>query len=67
MTTLVTTKQFVLSWTGLQNSSGYMSSNLGGLFSDEQSINEYLENKVNEGWTIILVSVKELTPIKEVK
>ena len=56
----VTTKQYVLSWTGVHNSSGYTSSNLGGLFSDEQSINEYLDNKVSEGWTIILVSVKEI-------
>jgi hypothetical protein len=62
MTTLVnvTTTQFVLSWTGFHNPSGYTSSNLGGLFSDEQSINEYLDQKVSEGWTIILVSVKEI-------
>ena len=62
----VTTKQYVLSWTGIQNSTGYTSSNLGGLFEDEQSINEYLDTKVSEGWTVILSSVKELTPVKEI-
>ena len=60
----VTTKQYVLNWSGLQTSTNYTSSNLMGLFSDEQSINEYLENKVNEGWIVLETSINVLEPME---
>jgi hypothetical protein len=60
MTSLtLSTKQYQLRWTGFQTSSNYTSSNLGGLFQDEQSINEYLENKVKEGWIVLEAYVIE--------
>jgi hypothetical protein len=60
MTSLtLTTKQYELRWMGEFPRFNYTSSNLGGLFSDEQSINEYLENKVSEGWVVLETYVIE--------
>jgi len=60
----VTTTQFVLSWTGFHNPSGYTSSNLGGLFNDEKSMNDYLDQKVSEGWIILETSVNVFEPLE---
>jgi hypothetical protein len=60
----VTTKQYELRWSGLQTSSNYTSSNLGGLFNDEKSMNDYLDQKVSEGWIILETSVNVFEPLE---
>jgi len=60
----VTTKQYELRWSGLQTSSNYISSNLGGLFNDEKSMNDYLDQKVSEGWIILETSVNVFEPLE---
>jgi hypothetical protein len=60
----VTTKQYELRWSGLQTSSNYTSSNLCGLFNDEKSMNDYLDQKVSEGWIVLETSVNVFEPME---
>ena len=54
------TKQYQLSWMGEFPKFNYTSSNLGGLFSNEESVNAYLENKVLEGWVVLETNLVEV-------
>ena len=60
MTTLTTTKQYALSWSGEFPKGNYSSTNLGGLFQSEESINDYLDEKVSHGWIVLETSVREI-------
>jgi hypothetical protein len=60
MTTLTTTKQYALSWSGDFPKGNYSSTNLSGLFQSEESINDYLDEKVSQGWIVLETSVREV-------
>ena len=59
MTTLTTTKQYALTWSGEFPKWNYSSTNLGGLFLSEKEINDYLDEKVSQGWIVLETSIKE--------
>jgi hypothetical protein len=60
MTTLTTKKQYALSWSGTFPKWNYSSNHLGGLFLSEKDINDYLDEKVSQGWIIVEASIKEI-------
>ena len=60
MTTLTTTKQYVLSWSGEFPKWNYSSTNLCGLFTSEKEINDYLDEMVSHGWVVLETSIKEV-------
>ena len=60
MTTLTTTKQYSLTWSGEFPKWNYSSTSLGGLFTSEKSINDYLDEKVSQGWIVLETSVREV-------
>jgi hypothetical protein len=58
MTTL--TKQYNLRYSAEFPKYNYSSTNLGGLFQSEESINDYLDEKVSQGWIILESSIEEI-------
>ena len=60
MTTLTTTKQYSLTWSGTFTKWNYSSNHLGGLFLSEKDINDYLDEKVSQGWIVTEISIKEI-------
>jgi hypothetical protein len=60
MTTLNTTKQYNLRYSAEFPKYNYSSTNLGGLFTSEESINDYLDEKVSDGWIILESSIEEI-------
>ena len=61
MTTLTKTNtMFQLSWSGEFPKWNYSSTNLGGLFTSEKEINDYLDEKVSHGWVVLETSIKEV-------
>jgi hypothetical protein len=55
----VTTKQYSLQWSGVFPKYNYSSNNLGALFQSEKEMNDYLEQKVSDGWIVLQTNVKE--------
>jgi hypothetical protein len=49
-----------LRWSGEFPKYNYSSTNLGGLFLSEKEINDYLEEKVSDGWVVLETSIKEV-------
>lgn len=61
MTTLEKTNtMFQLSWSGEFPKWNYSSTTLGGLFLSEKEINEYLDERVSQGWVVLETSIKEI-------
>lgn len=61
MTTLTKTNtMFLLSWSGEFPKWNYSSTTLGGLFLSEKEINEYLDERVSQGWVVLETSIKEI-------
>ena len=60
MTTLTTTKQYSLTWSGTFPKWNYSSTTLGGLFTSEKDINDYLDEKVSQGWIVTELSIEEI-------
>jgi hypothetical protein len=60
MTTLTTTKQYSLTWSGTFPKWNYSSNTLGGLFNSEKEINDYLDEHVSHGWVVLETSIKEI-------
>ena len=60
MTTLNTTKQYNLRYSAEFPKYNYSSTSLGGLFQSEESINDYLDEKVSQGWIILESSIEEI-------
>ena len=56
----VTTKQYFLQWSGEFPKYNYSSNNLSALFQSEKEMNDYLEQKVSDGWIVLETNVKEL-------
>jgi hypothetical protein len=50
---------YQLRWSGEFPKYNYSSTNLGGLFLSEKEINDYLEEKVSDGWVVLETSIKE--------
>jgi hypothetical protein len=53
-------KMYNLRWSGEFPKYNYSSTNLGGLFLSEKEINDYLEEKVSDGWVVLETSIKEV-------
>ena len=59
MTTLTTKTQYIVTWTGILDNGHVMINPTQALCESEEAINAYLDEKVQQGWTILTVSVKE--------
>lgn len=53
-------KQYHLQWSGEFPKYNYSSNTLSALFQSEKEINDYLEEKVSDGWVVLETSIKEV-------
>jgi len=56
----VNTKQYFLQWSGEFPKYNYSSNTLSALFQSEKEINDYLEEKVSDGWVVLETSIEEV-------
>ena len=59
MTSLNST-MYLLQWSGEFPKYNYSSKTLSALFQSEKEINNYLEEKVSDGWIVLETSIKEV-------